>query len=71
MEKPTLEYDGNLGKEQVRLPVKAYYHEKRLYIGLIKGEDGEPGLFDDLTVNRAGKSQTKKQDFGCSFAKGA
>ena len=51
MEKPTLEYDGNLGKEQVRLLVKAYFHEKRLYIGLIKGEDGEPGLFDDLTVN--------------------
>lgn len=45
MEKPTLEYDGNLGKEQVRLLVKAYYHEKRLYIGLIKGEDREPGLF--------------------------
>lgn len=51
MEKPTLEYDGNLGKEQVRLLVKAYYHEKRLYIGLIKGEDREPGLFDDLTIN--------------------
>ena len=31
MEKPTLEYDGNLGKEQVRLLVKAYFHEKRLY----------------------------------------
>ena len=51
MKKPTLEYDGNLGKEQVRLLVKAYYHEKRIYIGLIKGENGEPGLFDDLTVN--------------------
>ena len=67
MEKPTLEYDGNLGKEQVRLLVKAYFHEKRLYIGLIKGEDGEPGLFDDLTVNLPNENLKEGEAFISDF----
>ena len=67
-EKPILEYDWELGHEEIQLEIGTYYTGKRLYIGMLAKEDGVWESFGDLTVNlpfeRSEVNEAFIQDFG-------
>ena len=66
MEQKPLEYEGNLGKEEIILKVKSYNCGNRLYIEMVK-PDPEPELFDDLTVNLSQEEVQMNEAFISDF----
>ena len=66
MEQKSLEYEGNLGKEEIILKVKSYNCGNRLYIEMVK-PDPEPELFDDLTVNLSQEEVQMNEAFISDF----
>lgn len=49
--KQTLDYDWELGKEDIRLKIGSYMYGNRLYIGMLSKEEEGWASFADLTVN--------------------
>ena len=71
-EQPILEYDWEMGNEEIKLEISTYYMGGGLYIGMLAKESGVWESFSDLTVNlpfeRCKANEAFIQDF-CSEEK--